>query len=66
MVNNIQAPTNFNWGTVYQISPYGITRGASVGQSVLYNGKEITCSLAFSGRKFDIFEEAKIVTTEIP
>jgi hypothetical protein len=65
-INNIQAPPNFNWGTVYQIAPYGITRGTAVGQSVLYNGKETTCTLAFSGRTFDIFQEARIVTTEIP
>lgn len=64
-INNIAAPNEFNWATIYQISWYGIDHVA-VGQSVLYKGTEVVCKLAFAHESYPIIEEAKLVTiTEI-
>ncbi len=64
LVNNYPAPANCNWGSIYQISPFGIYN-AIVGQSVLYRGEDVICTLALGNTPFPIVEEAKLVTTEI-
>ncbi len=63
-IHNIKAPQNFNWGTIYQISPYGIPYYRSVGQSVLFDGRNIICTLAYSHAQYPILEAAKLVTIE--
>lgn len=64
-INNIAAPSGFNWGTVYQISPYGIPDYRSVGQSVLYKGEDTICQLAYARTLYPLIEEARLVTTEL-
>ena len=64
--NNIQAPPDFNWGSIYDISPFG-GGSATYNQWVLYNGKDAICQLAFGRRhQYPIIEQVRIVTTEIP
>ena len=64
-INNFPAPSTFNWANIYQISPYGIPYYRTVGQSVLYNGTDIICSLAIHQVQYQILEECKIVTIEL-
>ncbi len=64
-INHIKAPPNFNWGTIYQISPYGIPDYRSVGQSGLFEGKNIICTLAVSHHNYPMIEVAKLVTIEL-
>jgi hypothetical protein len=59
------APQGFNWGNIYQISPYGIPIWRNVGQEVLFAGKDVVCQLAFKGTAYPIIEEARLVTTEL-
>lgn len=64
-VGGFSAPIGFNWGTIYQISPYGIPNYRSVGQEALYSGKEVICQLAFHDTNYPMIEEAKLVTIEL-
>lgn len=59
------APMGFNWGTIYQISPYGIPSYRSVGQEALYKGTDAICQLAFHGTQYPIVQEAQLVTLDI-
>ncbi len=63
LFHNIQSPTGFNWGSVYQIAPFGIY-SAQVGDSVLFQGSDQICQLAYATVHYPIIEEARIVTTE--
>jgi len=60
----ISAPPEFNFGSVYQISSYGV-QYVQVGDKVLYNGRDVKCLLAFHGKQYPIIEEAKLVTIGI-
>ena len=51
-IRNIKAPDGFNWGTIYQISPYGIPSYRTVGQSCLFSGKDIVCTLVFAHKGY--------------
>ncbi len=64
-INHIQAPKNFNWGSIYQISPYGIPSYRSVGQSVLFGGEDVICTLTYATVGYPIIEQAKLVTIEL-
>ncbi len=64
-INHIQAPTNFNWGTIYQISPYGIPSYRAVGQSVLFGGEDVICTLTYANTQYPIMEQCKLVTIEL-
>jgi hypothetical protein len=59
------APKGFNWGTIYQISPYGIPQWRTVGQKVLFSGGDEVCVLAFHGTQYPIVPEVRLVTTEL-
>lgn len=65
--NNIQAPSGFNWGSIYDISPFG-GGSATYNEWVLYKGDEQVCQLAFGRpqKQYPIIPQIKIVTTEIP
>ena len=60
----ITLPTNFNFGTVYQVSPFEVER-VHVGSRVLFNGEDAKCILAVSNNRYTIIEEAKLVTIGI-
>ena len=60
-INNINAPQDFNFGTVYQISPYEVVR-VHVGSKVMFNGTKAECTLAVHGRQMTIINEAYLVT----
>ncbi len=60
----MQPPKAFNWGTIYQISPYGIPAYVNVGQSVLYDGRAQVCILAYAGHNYPIIPYCKIAATE--
>jgi hypothetical protein len=62
--HNIQAPTNFNWGTVYQISNAGSSMGTQLGQVVLFKGTDQVCQLAISSITYILLPEVKIAATE--
>ncbi len=64
-INHIEAPKNFNWGTIYQISPYGIPSYRAVGQSVLFGGEDVICTLTYATVGYPIMEQAKLVTIEL-
>ncbi len=64
-IHNIQPPQNFNWATIYQISPYGIPSYRTVGQSVLFGGEDVICTLTYATVGYPIMEQAKLVTIEL-
>lgn len=64
-INNFRTPDGFNWANIYMMSPYGIPSYRSVGQSCLFNGRDIVCQLAIHRTQYPIVEEAKLVTIEI-
>lgn len=61
-LHNINAPDGFNWANVYQLSWYGIPNYIGVGNSVLFKGADLICTLAFSRKQYPIIEAARLVT----
>lgn len=62
-IHSIPTPANFNWGTVYQISDYGIVY-TSLGQWVLFNGASVVCKLAIGDQSYQLLPEVRVVATE--
>ncbi len=63
-IHNIKAPKHFNWASIYQISWYGIQQ-AAVGQSILFSGQAVICSLQYAHHQYPIIPEGAILATEI-
>jgi hypothetical protein len=59
----IIAQQPFNFGAIDQISPYGIQH-AVVGQTVLFNGEQSLCRLAYANKNYTLLNESSILSTE--
>jgi len=64
LVYNFPAPIDCNWGSVYQISPFGITYSV-VGQQVLFKGTDAVCTLAIRNKSYPVIHESSIIATEL-
>lgn len=64
LVYNFPSPPDCNWGSIYQISPYGITY-SSVGQQVLFKGTDAVCRLAIRNKVYPVIHETSVIATEL-
>lgn len=64
-ITGISPPSGFNFGNVDQISQYGISY-TSIGQSVLFKGDSIICTINYTSGRYLIINETAIIATEIP
>jgi hypothetical protein len=62
--HNIQAPTNFNWGTVYQISNAGSSMNTQLDKWFCLKEQTRVCQLAISRVTYILLPEVKIAATE--